>query len=118
MTLLVALQQAHDEAVADGPNADVVCHCLSLAWACGTVKDALLYNVYDIFHLVTMSEVCSCHGRKRKRSRSDDPGLLEAASRILAEEGSAKAGVADDSEVITIIVIIIVSHYVCYNCLL
>ena len=82
-------------------NADVVCQGLCLAWACGTMKDAL---VYDIFPLVTMSEVCSCHGRKRKRSRSDDSGFLEAASRILAEEDPAKAGVADDSEAITIIV--------------
>ena len=112
--LLVALQQAHDEAVADGPNADVVCQGLCLAWACGTMKYAL---VYDIFHLVTMSEVCSCHGRKRKHSRSDDSGLLEAASRILAEEDSDKAGVADDSEAITINDFTC-SHCVCYSCLL
>ena len=99
--LLVALRKAHDEAVADGPDADVVCQGLRVAWACGTMKDAL---VYDVFPLLTMSEVCSCHGRKRKRKRSDDSGLLEAASRIMEEDEAAtalmKEGVADDNEII------------------
>ena len=99
--LLVALRKAHDEAVADGPDADVVCQGLRVAWACGTMKDAL---VYDVFPLLTMSEVCSCHGRKRKRKRSDDSGLLEAASRIIEEDEAAaalmKEGAADDDEAI------------------
>ena len=63
---LRVLSEYHAVAVARGPAGVCSCCAASLEWSCGTLKRA---HIVDIIDLVTMHEVCCCHGRRGGRGR-------------------------------------------------
>ena len=84
---LRVLSEYHAVAVARGPAGDLSCCAASMEWSCGTIERA---HIVDIIDLVTMHEVCCCHGRRGGRGRRGRGRGLGGGARDLDNEVETK----------------------------